>query len=513
MFFRSPIVRFFNRILNRITITVVLVALQVAWLLWAFFSLTTGRVWVNAGLQLLSLLMMLYLVRKDENSAYKVGWIALIGILPLLGGALYLAFGNKRPSKRLSLKMHAVDSAHKKDLQQQPGVLDSLDADGQGQSRYVAKYGPYPAWQNTRAQYFASGEAMYPQLLADLEKAEKFIFLEYFIIAEGEMWNGVHEILLDKLKEGVKVYVMYDDVGSMPKVSPDFYKDLCKEGFDARKFHKFIPVVSVSHNNRDHRKIAVIDGKVGFMGGANIADEYANITKPYGRWLDCSVKIKGQAVDSLVRLFIQLFNMSGSPSLDERDFVSSSHEVYNDGYMFPFGDSPAPITEEHIGENVYLDIINRSDKYLYIATPYLIVDTNITTAIKNAARRGVDVRIFIPEVPDKKAIYIMTRSACISLMSAGVKVYAFRNGFIHSKCFLSDGDTAVIGTINLDFRSLVHHFECATLFFKNSVINDIYADFLYLIEHECDLVSADDLQLKPRERIVKWFLTFFAPLM
>ena len=181
--------------------------------------------------------------------------------------------------------------------------------------------------------------------------------------------------------------------------------------------------------------------------------------------------------------------------------------------MFPFGDSPAPITEEHIGENVYLDIINRSDKYLYIATPYLIVDTNITTAIKNAARRGVDVRIFIPEVPDKKAIYIMTRSACLSLMSAGVKVYAFRNGFIHSKCFLSDGDTAVIGTINLDFRSLVHHFECATLFFKNSVINDIYADFLYLIEHECDLVSADDLQLKPRERIVKSFLTFLAPLM
>ena len=174
MFFRSPIVRFFNRILNRVTITVVLVALQLLWLCWVFYSITTGtgRVWVNGLLNALSLLIILYLVRKDENSAYKVGWIALIGILPLLGGALYLAFGNKRPGKRLSLKMHAVDSAHKKDLQQQPGVLDSLDAGGQGQSRYVAKYGPYPAWQNTRAQYFASGEAMYPQLLADLEKAQ-----------------------------------------------------------------------------------------------------------------------------------------------------------------------------------------------------------------------------------------------------------------------------------------------------------------------------------------------------
>ena len=193
--FRLPIVKFFSRILNRITITVVLVALQVAWLLWAFFSLTTGRVWVNAGLQLLSLLMMLYLVRKDENSAYKVGWIALIGILPLLGGALYLAFGNQRPSRRLRLKMQAVDDAHKKDLAQQPGPADTLDARGLGQSRYVAKYGPYPAWQNTRTQYFSCGEAMYPALLADLEKAEKSIFLEFIIVSQGEMWQGVEDIL------------------------------------------------------------------------------------------------------------------------------------------------------------------------------------------------------------------------------------------------------------------------------------------------------------------------------
>ena len=249
------------------------------------------------------------------------------------------------------------------------------------------------------------------------------------------------------------------------------------------------------------------------MGGATVADEYANITRPYGRWLDCSVKIKGQAVDSLVRLFIQLFNMAGGKTLEEADYICKEHTVYNDGYMFPFGDSPAPITEEHIGENVYLDIINRSDKYLYIATPYLIVDTNITTALKNAARRGVDVRLFIPEVPDKKMVYIMTRSACLSLMSAGVKVYAYRNGFIHSKCFLSDGDSAVIGTINLDFRSLVHHFECATFFYKNHLINDLYADFSYLIERECDLMTVEDLALKWYEKPAKWFLAFIAPLM
>ena len=212
MFYRLPFVKFFSRILNRVTVTVILVALQLLWLCWVFFAITTGtgRVWVNGVLNALSLLIILYLVRKDENSAYKVGWIALIGILPLLGGALYLAFGNKRPAKRLRLKMQAVEDAHKKDLVQEPGVLEGLDAREQGQSRYVAKYGPYPAWQNTRTQYFACGEAMYPQLLADLEKAEKFIFLEYFIIDEGLMWGRILEVLARKAAGGVDVRGMYD---------------------------------------------------------------------------------------------------------------------------------------------------------------------------------------------------------------------------------------------------------------------------------------------------------------
>ena len=224
MLFRSPVVRFFSRILNRITITVVLVALQLLWLCWVAFAITTGtgRVWVNGLLNALSLLIVLYLVRKDENSAYKVGWIALIGILPLLGGALYLAFGNKRPAKRLRLKMQAVEDAHKKDLVQEPGVLEGLDAREQGQSRYVAKYGPYPAWQNTRTQYFACGEAMYPQLLADLEKAEKSIFLEFFIVSHGCMWNGIEKILRRKAAQGVDVRLIYDDFGSLLGLPADF---------------------------------------------------------------------------------------------------------------------------------------------------------------------------------------------------------------------------------------------------------------------------------------------------
>ncbi len=429
---------------------------------------------------------------------------------------MYLTFGNVKMSKRQMKKYCAIYTEHHDEYYRQDEVLNRLSEEG-GKGKAIVGYLRYatafPVFDNSTAEYVKCGYKFFNSLKEEIQKAEKYVFLEYFIIDEGVVWGEIEELLLKKQSEGVKVYIMYDDVGSMPKVSPDFYKELCKKGFDARKFHKFIPVVSVSHNNRDHRKIAVIDGKVGFMGGANIADEYANITRPYGRWLDCSVKIKGQAVDSLVRLFIQLFNMCGGKTLAEEDFICPKHAMYDDGYIFPFGDSPAPITEEHIGENVYLDMINRSDKYLYIATPYLIVDTNITTAIKNAARRGVDVRIFIPQIPDKKMIYMMTRSSCISLMSAGVKVYAYRNGFLHSKCFLSDDDSAVIGTINLDFRSLVHHFECGAFFYKNSLLNDIYADFSYLIDRECDLLSPEDIKLKPYEKVVKSILAFLAPLM
>ena len=211
--FRLPIVKFFSRIFNRVTVTVGLVALQVIWLLWAFWSFTAGRIWLNGLLKLLSILIVLYLVRKDENSAYKIGWIVLIGLLPLLGGALYLAFGNKAPAKHLREKMQAVEQIHQEDLIQPEGQTESLDVSCRNLSGYVAKYGPYPAWKNTATQYFPSGEAMYAQLLKDLEGAEKFIFLEFFIISSGKMWDGVEQILRRKAAEGVDVRLIYDDFG------------------------------------------------------------------------------------------------------------------------------------------------------------------------------------------------------------------------------------------------------------------------------------------------------------
>ena len=298
------------------------------------------------------------------------------------------------------------------------------------------------------------------------------------------MLSGVLSRLQNAVSRGVEVFFMYDDVGSIAKVPGNFDKKLIEKGIKARKFFKFAPIASVIHNNRDHRKIAVIDGKVGFMGGANLADEYINKRKPFGKWRDNALKIEGQATDNLVRLFIQLYNVTGDKPLDESQFICGNHEQYIDGYVMPFGDSPSPIDKDRIAENVYLDIISRSEKYLYITTPYLVVDTNVLDALKLAVKRGVDVRIIIPQNPDKKAVYTLTKNNCRNLRKSGVKIYAFRDGFIHSKTVLSDGEVAVIGTANFDFRSFVHHFECATLLCNTPSINDLYEDFLQLFESQ-----------------------------
>ena len=440
--FRLPIVKFFSRILNRITITVVLVALQVAWLLWAFFSLTTGRVWVNAGLQLLSLLMMLYLVRKDENSAYKIGWIALMGVLPLLGGALYLSFGNKRPAKQLRSKLQAVDEAHKADLVQQPGQTDGLDASGLGMSRYLARYGRYPAWKNTAAQYFACGEAMYPQLLRDLERAEHTIFVEYFIVHTGKMWDGVEAILRRKAAQGVDVRLIYDDFGSLLGLPTDFVVRMERAHIRCIPFNPVVPVLSLVMNHRDHRKIVVIDGRIAYTGGVNLADEYINAEQRFGYWKDAALRIEGDAAWNFTVMFLNFWNAFRPSETDYSAFrpQHSAHPV-QDGIVQPYADSP--LDEEPVAETVYLNLLARAEQYVYIYTPYLAVGEEMLDALKNAAKRGVDVRLVLPGIPDKKLVFRLSRSYYLPLLQAGVRIYEYTPGFLHAKCWVSDDSTAV----------------------------------------------------------------------
>ena len=512
MFFRSPIVRFFNRILNRVTITVVLVALQLLWLCWVFYSITTGtgRVWVNGLLNALSLLIILYLVRKDENSAYKVGWIALIGILPLLGGALYLAFGNKRPGKRLSLKMHAVDSAHKKDLQQQPGVLDSLDAGGQGQSRYVAKYGPYPAWQNTRAQYFASGEAMYPQLLADLEKAQKSIFLEFFIVSHGCMWNGIEKVLRRKAAQGVDVRLIYDDFGSLLGLPSDFVIRMERAHIRCIPFNPVVPLVSLVMNHRDHRKIVVVDGNVAYTGGVNLADEYINAEQRFGYWKDAAIRLEGAAVWNFTVMFLNVWNAFRPQETDYTAFAPTRLPAVQDGVVQPYADSP--LDEEPLAETVYLDILSQAQRYVYIYTPYLAVGEEMLDALKSAAKRGVDVRLILPGIPDKKLVFRLSRSYYLPLLRAGVRIYEFTPGFLHAKCYVSDDRVAVVGSINMDYRSLFLHFECGTLLFHNSQIAALRKDVERTLP-QCREIMRSDCRTNLPGTALDSVLRLLSPLM
>ena len=512
MFFRSPIVRFFNRILNRVTITVVLVALQLLWLCWVFYSITTGtgRVWVNGLLNALSLLIILYLVRKDENSAYKVGWIALIGILPLLGGALYLAFGNKRPGKRLSLKMHAVDSAHKKDLQQQPGVLDGLDAGGQGQSRYVAKYGPYPAWQNTRAQYFASGEAMYPQLLADLEKAQKSIFLEFFIVSHGCMWNGVEKVLRRKAAQGVDVRLIYDDFGSLLGLPADFIVRMERAHIRCIPFNPVVPLISLVMNHRDHRKIVVIDGMVAYTGGVNLADEYINAEQRFGYWKDAAIRLEGAAVWNFTVIFLNCWNAFRPQETDYAPYAPTRLPEGSDGVVQPYTDSP--LDEEPLAETVYLNILAQAQRYVYLYTPYLAVGEEMLDALKTAAKRGVDVRLVLPGIPDKKLVFRLSRSYYVPLLRAGVRIYEYTPGFLHAKCYVSDDHLAVVGSINMDYRSLFLHFECGTLLYSNSQVIALREDVLATLP-QCREVQLSDCRTSLPGTLLDSVLRLLSPLM
>ena len=510
MFFRSPIVKFFNRIVNRITVTVVLVALQIIWLAWAFWAFTAGRVWLNGLLNALSALIILYLVRKDENSAYKVGWIALIGFLPLLGGALYLAFGNKRPAKRLRLKMQAVDDAHKKDLAPQPDNTAALDARALGQCRYLERYGPYPAWQNTRTQYFACGEAMYPQLLADLEKAEKTIFLEFFIVSKGQMWDGVEKILRRKAAQGVDVRLIYDDFGSLLGLPSDFVIRMERAHIRCIPFNPVVPLLSLVINHRDHRKIVVIDGTVAYTGGVNLADEYINVRSRFGYWKDAALRVEGDAVWNFTVMFLNFWNAFRATENDYAPFRPRAGAAQTDGVVQPYADSP--LDEEPVAETVYLNILAQAERYVYIYTPYLAVGEEMMDALKNAAKRGVDVRLVLPGIPDKKLVFRLSRSYYLPLLRAGVRIFEFTPGFLHAKCWVRDDRTAVVGSINMDYRSLFLHFECGVLLQGSSQAAVLRDDVLATLQ-KCREVQVSDCRTSIPGTLLDSVLRLLSPLM
>ncbi|GLC32464.1 cardiolipin synthase [Clostridium omnivorum] len=477
--------KFFRIMNSRIFITSTLLLIQLIWFILFLIRLTNYYAWINAAFSILSILIVLYIIGNDENASYKIAWIILIMVLPLFGGLFYLFFGNKRPSKVMQLRL---SREHKKSIdlmKKESSILKEigdLDQRVQGTCRYLQEKSFYPAYKNLETTYYPLGDIMYKDMLLELEKAKYFIFLEYFIIEEGIMWNSILEILTRKATEGVDVRMIYDDVGSLFLLPGDFERKMEKRGIKCMAFNKFRPILSMVMNNRDHRKILVIDGNIAFNGGINLADEYINEKKKYGHWKDTGVKIKGDAVWSFTLMFLEMWN-TFRKSTDILENYKSDHSYEEsleyDGYVQPFSDSP--FDDETIGQNIYIELLSQAKRYIYIFTPYLIIDNEMKSALCMAAKRGVDVRIVTPGIPDKKIVYRLTRSNYAPLLKAGVKIYEYSPGFLHAKSYVCDDEFAVVGTINMDFRSLYLHFECGTFMYRTKAIMDLKKDFVETI--------------------------------
>ena len=338
--FKLPAVKILSRCVNKITITFLLILVQLVWMASLYLRLTEYAAWLNGVMTALSVLIILFLVRKDENPAYTIAWMALIGITPVFGGLMYLFWGNKRPSRRMRRRMAAVDRRHRDLTRQPPGQLEDVDPRARALSGYIARYGPWPAWKDTAVEYFSSGEAMFPRLLEDLRRAKKFIFLETFIIRPGRMWNAVEDILREKAAAGVDVRVIYDDMGCIMILPTGYDRTLEQMGIKCRIFNPFVPILSSRFNTRDHRKICVIDGNVGFTGGINLADEYINEKEKHGHWKDTAVMLKGEAARSFTLMFLQMWNVTEQPPKFGEFCAAPVPPVSAPGFVMPFGDCP-----------------------------------------------------------------------------------------------------------------------------------------------------------------------------
>lgn len=501
---------------SRMVIVGVILFLQVAYFMVLLHRLGNYSTEIHFTFTIISILVVLYIINKNDNPGYKLAWIVPILAFPLLGGILYLAMGDKKPARKMRKKLEMVEEFTNPLLYQNLKIVKEIEEKNPlvaGQIKYLQESVGYPVYSNTQTEYYTIGEDYYASLLEELKKAKHFIFMEFFIVEEGLMWNSILEILEEKAKEGVDVRFMYDDVGCVSLLPFHYYKQLEAKGIKSIAINPFRPIFSVAMNNRDHRKIVVIDGCTGFTGGLNLADEYINKKERFGHWKDTGIMLKGDAVWSLTIMFLQMWN-ANRPTDDDyakyRPHFYYKEKLNGLGYVLPYGDSP--LDSETTGENVYLNMINAATKYVYIFTPYLITDNEMMSALCLAAKRGVDVRIVTPGIPDKKLVFKLTQSYYPQLMKAGVKIYQYTPGFLHAKCVVSDDEVATVGTINFDYRSLYLHFENGIFLYKTKTVDKVKEDILATIE-KSEQIHHGYLKHGLVNDILRAILRLFAPMM
>lgn len=529
---------------SRTAIIVVALLLQLFVFFASFYWLKDYSTAVYAAFVLLGAVTVVHILNEENNASFKIAWIIPVLVIPVFGTVLYIYINLQPGTKRIHKKLTKIEDEIRPYLAQNEETVQELQEQSAGEkgiADYLYHADNYPVYAGCKMKYYPIGEAKFEDMIEQLKHAEHFIFMEYFIVAKSYMWNTILEILKEKAAQGVEVRMMYDGMCSLALLPYGYYKDLEKMGIQSIPFSQIRPVLSTYQNNRDHRKILIIDGKTVFTGGINLADEYINRIDRFGHWKDTAVMIQGEAVKSFTLLFLKMWHVAkGKDSIPQEEIRKYTVEVWENtqademrtdmesmrntdmqnmqdkklhagGYVIPYGDDP--YGDERIGKQVYIDILNRARKYVHIMTPYLILDDEMITALRYCAKRGVETVIIMPHIPDKIYAYLLARTYYKQLLKYGVKIYEYTPGFVHAKVFVSDDIRGCVGTINLDFRSLYLHFECGAYMYSNDVLHDVEQDFKETLK-QCQEITKESCDKYPKGKmLVGKMLRLIAPLM
>jgi cardiolipin synthase A/B len=507
--------------MKRLFFVTIALLLEIVILVILFTKLNNHATWINVVIRIIAIILVLVIYSMHKTSTMKMPWVVLIASLPVFGVAFYLMVGMNGGTKRMRKRYQAVDDVllphlpENADVQEQEKMVFPAAATI---SSYIYSRSDYPVYQNTDVTYYSDAAKALEAQLKDLAQAEKFIFMEYYAIEDKEAWKMVEDVLAERAAHGVEVRVFYDDLGSIGFITTDFAQKLERRGIACRVFNPFMPGLNLFLNNRDHRKITVVDGKVAYTGGYNLANEYFNMTHPYGRWKDSGIRLEGDAVRSFTVAFLEMWNAvkdrakkGGIRKELSNYLIDYDYEAKQHGFIQPYADQP--MDDEQIGEDVYISIINKANEYCYFMTPYLILTDEMIHALSLAAKRGVDVRIITPGIPDKKIVYSVTRSFYNSLVRNGVRIFEWTPGFCHAKLCVADGVMSTCGTINLDYRSLYHHFEIGCFMVDRVIANLIKADFDETLAECQEVTEYYKDGRKAHLRLGQLFLRLFAELL
>lgn len=503
-----------KRLFSQNTLYILMMLVQITFLVLSVLLLNQNYAWVYGALTLLNIVLIIYITNSNDHPSYKISWLIVIAVLPIFGGLTYLFLKTRKDTRRFFQQYEDQIQKTRDFLPQNPETADHLLAQNQrvyNLSTYLQKSG-FPVYENTRVTYFPLGEAQFAEMKKQLRKAKHFIFIEYFIISPGKMWDEFLEILIDRSHAGVEIRLMYDGIGTKFFSTDDFIAIAKKHHIQCKVFNPFRPLLTSTQNNRDHRKILIIDGNIAFNGGTNLADEYINEKVRFGHWKDTAIMLEGAGVWNYTMMFLHLWNMNSSKTEAYSQYYPHPHKTLaSSGFVQPFGDSPS--ANDKTGVMVYMDLISNAKRYVYIQTPYLIPDHELLTALKLASQKGVDVRIITPHIPDKWYVYQIAWNYYQELLQAGAKIFEYTPGFIHAKCMIVDDELAVLGTINLDYRSLYLHFECASLLYQCDVIKTMLGDFRKTQQKSQRITLEDCDNRKWYQKCNSYVLGLFSPLL